>query len=176
MTLRDRMADFQPTFIEPMKQKYYIGDLCYVLSSDDWFTYCAAYGASSDEDGYDPEIWLAPEEGEWEAYLADDGKEPWRPCFAFNTAYGDGCYTDQNGLKYSVDSGGIGCIRVDHANAEKLADAVARGLGHIHEFEELPSMGEEDGVIWFVDHTNQVEINTAGGYDDEEEEADEDDA
>jgi hypothetical protein len=75
-----------------------------------------------------------------------------------------------------VDSGGIGCIRVDHANAEKLAEALEKGLGHIHEFEEVPSVGEEDGVIWFVDHTNQVEINTAGDYDDEEEEADEDDA
>ena len=155
--------------------KYYIGDLAYVLSSDDWWTYCAAYDNKPcetfhEEDGYDPEIWLNPEAGEWEAYLADDGKEPWRPCLAFSTAFGDGCYGDEHGNQYCVDSGGIGCIRVDHANPEKLADAVERGLGHIHEFEEQPSGGYENGLIWFVDHTHQVEINTGGGYVEDEEE------
>ena len=158
--------------------KYYVGDLCYVLDTDDWNTYCTHFdwenecSTYNEEDGYDCEIWLAPEAGDTETWLNDTGAQPWRPCYTFSTAYGDGCYLDQEGRQYSVDSGGIGAIRVDHANPEKLADAVARGLGHIHEFEEVPSSGYDGGVIFFCDHTNQVEIQTAGGYDDggEEEE------
>jgi hypothetical protein len=92
-----------------------------------------------------------------EAYLADDGTEPWRPVRTFNTAFGDGCYVGNDGKSYSVDSGGIGCVRVDHAVAEKLQEAVDKGLGHIHQFEEMPSCGYDDGVIWF----GEVEIATA---------------
>jgi hypothetical protein len=158
--------------------KYYIGDLAYVLDSDDWGTYCAQFdwkdaNTYSEVDGYDSEIALAPEEYTWEAFLNDDGKEPWRPCRTYPTAYGDGCYNDGEGLPYSVDSGGIGCIRVDHANAEKLAEALERGLGHLHEFEEEPSSGYDDGVIFFCDHTHQVEIQTGGGYVEDEEEEEE---
>ena len=170
-----RMADFQPVLSEPVSHKYYIGDLCYVLTSDDWDTYCAAFdwkdpNTFSEEEGYDPEVWLDPEAGEWEVWLADKGEEPWRPCFTFNTAYGDCCYADEHGNQYCVDSGGIGCIRVDHANAEKLADAVARGLGHIHEFDDVPSVGYEDGLIWFCGSYHQVHIQTGGGYEEVEEE------
>jgi hypothetical protein len=156
--------------------KYYIGDLCYVLSEDDWDIYCAGYdwehdpNTHSDEDGYDPEIWLNPEAGDTDTWINDNGVEPWRPCQTYGTAYGDGCYNDQNGNPYSVDSGGIGCIRVDHANQEKLVEAIELGLGHIHEFAEHPSSGYSDGLIWFCDHTNQVEINTGGDYEEEEEE------
>jgi hypothetical protein len=174
VTLQERMNDLALVPVdETPKMKFYVGDLCYVLTRDDWDTYCAAFdwqdpNTHSDEDGYDPEIWLAPEKGDWETWLADKGAEPWRPCQTYSTAYGDGCYNDQNGNPYSVDSGGIGCIRVDHANQDMLADAVARGLGHIHEFAEKPSSGYTDGLIWFCDHTNQVEINTGGDYEEEE--------
>jgi hypothetical protein len=166
---------------ETTTQKYYIGDLCYVLTSDDWWTYCAAYDnkpcdTCHEEDGYDPSIWIDPEAGEWEAYLADDGKEPWRPCLAFSTAFGDGCYRDQEGREYCVDSGGIGCIRVDHANPEKLADALERGLGHLHEFEgTLDDLSRDyyEGTITFSDGYTTVEIATGGGYVEEEEEEEE---
>ncbi len=158
--------------------KFYVGDLCYVLSDEDWNTYCFAYDnkpceTCHEEDGYDPEIWLNPEAGGWDAWLSDKGEQPWRPCLAFSTAYGDGCYTDQEGREYSVDSGGIGCIRVDHANAEKLADAVARGLGHLHEFEEtLDDLSRDyyEGTITFSDGYTTVEIATGGDYAEDEEE------
>jgi len=159
--------------------RYYIGDLCYVLSDEDWNTYCAAFdwGKSCDthneEDGYDCEIWLAPDAVDTEGWLNDTGAQPWRPCYTFNTAYGDGCYLDQEGRQYCVDSGGIGAIRTDHANPEKLAEAVSRGLGHLHEMkvdeDGLTSgmCGYDKGVLYF-DH---VEIDTAGSpYEDEEEE------
>lgn len=151
---------------------FYVGDPCYVLSSDDWDTYCAQFdwkdcSTYNEEDGYDPEIWLAADAVDTEGWLNDDGAEPWRPVRTFNTAYGDGCYRDQDGREYSVDSGGIGIIRVDHANAEKLIEAVERGLGHLHEFEEMPSCGYDEGVIWF----GEVEIDTAGVWSESEEDA-----
>ena len=162
----------------PMTHKYYVGDLCYVLSNDDWDRYCAQYDwnhpydTAGDEDGYDEEIWLDPEKGGWDEYMEDDGTRPWRPCYTYGTAYGDGVYTDQSGLQYCVDSGGIGCIRVDHANAEKLADAVARGLGHIHEFvQDDLNTGYHEGTIWFSDGLTNIDINTAGDWEEYEEAA-----
>ena len=71
---------------------YYIGDLCYVFSRDDWDEVCALT-----LDG------MKCLEGEFEL---SDGRK-----FAmYNTAYGDGEYNDQFGNKYSVDSGTIGCV------------------------------------------------------------------
>jgi hypothetical protein len=159
---------------ETTRMKFYVGDLCYVLNDDDWNTYCSSYDwehpcdTHSDPDGYDPEIWLSAEGIDTDTWLQDDGAESWRPCLTYGTAYGDGRYNDQDGNPYSVDSGGIGCIRVDHADPQKLADAIERGLGHLHEFEEQPSSGYDNGVIWFCDHTHQVEIQTAGDYEEDE--------
>lgn len=36
----------------------------------------------------------------------------------FGTMYGDGCYQDENGRDYGVDSGLIGCIRVEGISDE----------------------------------------------------------
>jgi hypothetical protein len=161
--------------MENLTHTYYVGDLCYVLDADDWHTYCSSFdwkdcSTYADEDGYDPEIWLDPEKFYWEALTDGTDAEPWRPCQTFNTAYGDGRYNDLEGRPYSVDSGGIGCIRVDYANAEKLAEAVERGLGHLHEFctDDL-TRGYDNGVIWFTDGSNEVEINTSGDYEEESE-------
>jgi hypothetical protein len=144
------------------RRLFYIGDLCYVLSDDDWSSYCAQFdwkdcSTYAEEDGYDSEIWIVPDAVDTDGWLSDDGTEPWRPVRTFNTAYGDGCFADNEGRMYSVDSGGIGCIRVDHAVAEKLQEAVDKGLGHLHEFDEMPSCGYDDGVIWF----ENIEIATA---------------
>jgi hypothetical protein len=173
-----RMADFQPT----LTHTYYVGDLCYVLTDDDWNTYCGSYdwkdcSTYNEEDGYDSEIWLDPEKFSWDALTDGTDAEPWRPCLTFSTAYGDGCYNDKEGNPYSVDSGGIGCIRVDYANAEKLAEAVAHGLGHLHEFngEDL-ACGYDQGVIWFTDGNTEVEIDTVGGMDLDDDEEGADDA
>ena len=151
--------------------RYYVGDLCYVMTRDEWDRYCAVYdwdhdpNTCNDEDGYDCENCLEPDNFDWDNL----GLE--RPYFAFPTAYGDGCYQDNSGKQYCVDSGGIGAIRVEHADPEKLAEAIEKGLGHIHEFTDLDEdgltsgmCGYDNGTLWF--HT--VEIYTAGDYDEED--------
>lgn len=68
---------------------FYIGDICYVLSDD---IYDEVWGGAGYEDG----IYEVPENG-----------------FKFavaGTAYGDGCYTDNNYRQYGVDAGVIGLV------------------------------------------------------------------
>lgn len=87
--------------------EYWVGDLCYVLD-DVWLEVC--------------DLTLDGEEGE---FTLKDGRK-----FAlFNTAYGDGCYPDNLGNMYGVDSGTIGCIAVSDLNGIST-------LGHVHEFKE----------------------------------------
>jgi hypothetical protein len=123
-----------------MKTKYYIGDLCYVMS-EEWEDVCDAFYSGDDEPLYE----------------LKDG----RTFFMLNTAYGDGQYNDQNGLPYAVDSGSIGAIKVDDIRGSKLAGVLERGLGHVHEFPyELTGLDVEDtnGILCFAD----VAIDTAG--------------
>jgi hypothetical protein len=140
----------------PSPVRYYVGDLCYVLNTDDWFDLCSATGDPDNVDDTGSEL----PDGRFFIYMP--------------TAYGDGCYNDQNGLSYCVDSGGIGAIRTDYADPEKLADAVTHGLGHVLEFPcELDGMDafEADGVLTIFD----VIIDTSGALDEDEEEVEEED-
>ena len=159
----------------PATARFYVGDLCYVLTRDEWNTVCNTmdYGTDqntyNEDDGYDCEGCLDPELFDWDNLGAE------RPFYIFSTAFGDGRYNDRDGNPYSVDSGTIGAIRVDYISDKELLErAVSNGLGHIHEFDEefcSGSCGYDNGAIWFRD----VEIDTAGDYAlDEEEEIDED--
>ena len=75
--------------------EYYIGDLCYVMTSEEWLEVC-------DLTIQDSRLI----EGEFQL---KDGRK-----FAmYSTAYGDGTYYDHYGFSYSVDSGSIGCIRME---------------------------------------------------------------
>ena|SRR5687768_2335311 len=68
--------------------RHYVGDLCYVLGGV-WHEVCALTNGGA--------------EGE---FTLKDGRK-----FAmFNTAYGDGVYSDQDERKYPVDSGTLGCM------------------------------------------------------------------
>lgn len=85
---------------------YWIGDLCYALSDEDWEEVC--------------ELTISPEgdclEGEFEF---KDGRR-----FAmYSTAYGDGIYKDQNGFEYPVDSGTLGCILLKDSFDPAVADS-----------------------------------------------------
>jgi hypothetical protein len=127
--------------------KYYIGDLCYVMS-DEWSEVCDAFFTGDNDDSI---------------YELEDG----RAFFMLNTAYGDGQYNDQNGLPYAVDSGSIGAIKVDDIRGTELASVLERGLGHVHEFPyELTDLDVEsnNGVLYFGD----VVIDTVGADFDEE--------
>ena len=75
--------------------KYYVGDLCYVMSDDEWSEVCSITIKGNQ-----------CIEGEFEF---KDGRK-----FAmYSTAWGDGEYQDQYGNCYGVDSGTIGCILAD---------------------------------------------------------------
>jgi hypothetical protein len=146
------------------RKLYFVGDLRYVLDKEDWKVFLRRFERTvdprtySEPNGFASEIYLDDER----AYDYDDEDEtwePWRPCYAFPTASGNGIYLDKEGRSYPVDSGSIGCIRVDHVDPERLHKSVQMGLGHIHEFDDAPLRGYDDDEIWFMN----VAINTRRG-------------
>jgi hypothetical protein len=95
--------------------KYYIGDLCYVMTDNEWDEVCSL--TIKNNECIDGEFQFA------------DGRR-----FAtYGTAYGDGEYRSNMGTAHSVDSGSIGCIRVEDICADKY-DNIEQ-LGAIVEFE-----------------------------------------
>ena len=169
--LQERMNDLT---LEPVTTRtYYVGDLAYVLNPDEWWTVCAldSFYPGQSEDDFDPEGYLDPENTRLEDFRAG------RPFYILKTAYGDGCYQGSDGKYYSVDSGTIGCIAVvDIVEKEKLEEALAKGLGHLHEFDDFTLSscgydGEDDGILYF----DNLEIQTGGtdDWDEEEEEEEE---
>jgi len=122
--------------------RYYIGDLCYVMH-DAWGEACSLFFPSNtDSRGVNGE------------FVLKDGRR-----FAnFDTAYGDGTYSSNMTTVHSVDSGSIGCIRVEDI-CDNTYDDIER-LGAIVEFSE-PFETEKIGIglIKF----GQLEIDTAEG-------------
>ena len=130
--------------------KYYIGDLCYVMS-DDWDEVC--------------ELTIKDCKvinGEFEM---KDGRR-----FAmYSTKYGDGMYRSNIGTKHAVDSGTIGCILVDDIIDIPKFEVDGK-LGTVVTIDRSFSTAERDGLIVFGD----VIINTDSDdwYDDLEQEDD----
>jgi hypothetical protein len=129
--------------------KYWIGDLCYVLSHDDskfnWREFCD-FCFMDDETGRKNEG-IVTHQGITFAY--------------FGTAHGDGCYNDQFGNEYGVDAGMIGCIPV-----ASIIDKDGLSLGTVHEFSKpfTASYSEYDkGTICF----GHISIPTDGCDEDE---------
>jgi hypothetical protein len=127
---------------------YYVGDLCYVMH-DEWDEVCDL-------------IIDGPRciDGE---FTLKDGRR-----FAiYSTAYGDGCYTDQRGNRYGVDSGSIGCILVSDIGPSDSNDV---GGGNVHTFDRPFSTsggrGESgwDGRI----HIGSIVVSTGDEEDDDE--------
>lgn len=71
--------------------EYYIGDPCYVISNDEWASFCESMDKGA--------------EGKAEGFMTHKGVL----CYATGTMYGDGTYNDQGDGEYPVDSGTIGC-------------------------------------------------------------------
>jgi hypothetical protein len=125
--------------------KYYIGDLCYVMTDAEWEEFCGI--TIKGNKCIDGEFWLS------------DGRQ-----FAtYGTAYGDGVYYDEYGHSYSVDAGLIGCILISDikVDCENILD-----LGAIIEFDSSfatsGGRGEKDweGQIQFghvIIETNPIE-------------------
>ena len=127
--------------------RYYIGDLCYVMHPE-WDEFCTL--TIKDHQCLDGEFTLA------------DG----RRFASFGTAYGDGTYRSNIGTEHCVDAGLIGCIRVEDINDTTYDAERIQELGAIVEFTEPFEVSEDQGLIRF----GHVQIETAGGYDEEEEE------
>ena len=156
-----------------MLQTFYVGDLCYVLTPDEWERVCYNDDFYPGED-YDPQDYLDYEK------TYDDDDWAGRPYWILKTAYGDGCYQGCDGNSYCVDSGTIGCIRVtDVSDPTKLENAIGRGIGHLIQIEcDDPcevAVGydcENEGTLYF----DALNIYTAGeDEDDYETEEDEED-
>ncbi len=127
--------------------RYYIGDLCYVMHPE-WDEFCEL--TIQDERCLDGE------------FVLKDGRR-----FAtFRTAYGDGTYRSNIGTNHSVDAGLIGCIRVEDIRDDQYDNI--EELGAIVEFDQPFEVSEDQGLIVF----GHVQIETAGGYDEDEEEYD----
>ena len=125
--------------------RYYIGDLCYVMHPE-WDEFCAL--TIKDHQCLDGEFTLA------------DGRR-----FAtLSTAYGDGTYRSNIGTDHSVDSGSIGCILVSDIRDNTYEDI--EDLGAIVEFDQPFEVSSDQGLLKF----GHVLIETAGGYDEDEEE------
>lgn len=95
---------------------YYVGDLCYVMSDDEWDDFCAiTIKGNKCIDG---------------EFTMPDGRR-----FAtFGTKWGDGEYYDQFGNSYGVDAGLIGCIKLSDIKAAKYGEL--GNLGALHTFSE----------------------------------------
>jgi hypothetical protein len=124
--------------------QYYIGDLCYVMH-DEWDKACAMFFPPRHEGrGVDGEFTLK------------DG----RRFASFGTAYGDGTYNSNIGTEHMVDSGSIGCIRIEDIQ-DKTYDNIER-LGAIVEFDHPFEVKQiSRGLIKF----GHVEIETDATYD-----------
>ena len=140
--------------------KYYIGDLCYVLS-DRWDEVC-------------DQIIFERECKDGEFHLP---KEPKIAFASYGTAHGDGGYYDQNEKEYAVDSGTIGCVSIEYLDETILKDVASRELGHIHIFEQDFKTSSNDGILVFgdicIDTDPSYEEEWDDGYGSEEDEEEE---
>lgn len=131
--------------------KYYIGDLCYVMHPE-WSECCELFFPANH-----------PPKGVEGEFVLKDG----RRFASFSTAYGDGTYRSNIGTEHSVDAGIIGCIRVEDIRDREYDQATLERLGAFVEFTEPFEVSSDQGLLVF----GHVQIETAGGYDwDEEDE------
>ena len=123
---------------------YYVGDLCYVMTDEEWDEVCNITIAGND-----------CLEGEFEM---PDGRR-----FAIlGTAWGDGTYNSNVGTEHAVDSGTIGCIALKDICGGACSDL--ERLGAVIEFTSDFEVRKDGGELIF----GHVIIDTDPVYDDEE--------
>lgn len=123
--------------------RYYIGDLCYVMH-DAWNECVDLFFPAS---GF-------PGQAEGEFVLKDG-----RRFASFGTAYGDGTYRSNIGTEHGVDSGSIGCIRVEDIRDNTYSNI--KEFGAIVEFAQPFEVSADQGLLMF----GHVQIETAGDDD-----------
>ena len=135
---------------------YYVGDLCYVFSDERWNEVCdLIIEGHKVKDG--------------EFTMADGTR------FAiYSTKYGDGLYEDNFGQRIAVDSGSIGCISIEHIDADRLKEILNRNLAGVYTFKTEFETGYEDDNKSVISFGNTVFVDTDPQDDEEEDEEEED--
>ena len=130
--------------------RYYIGDLCYVMHPE-WDEFC--------------NLTIRGERCLDGEFVLQDGRR-----FAtFRTAYGDGTYGSNIGTQHSVDAGLIGCILAEDIRDTEYDSETIQRLGAFVDFPEPFEVSSDQGLLKF----GHVQIETAGGYDWDEDEDEE---
>lgn len=137
---------------------YWIGDLCYVMNKE-WTEVC--------------ELTIEGNDCKEGVFTLADG----RKFGILHTAYGDGTYPSSAGHELGVDSGTIGCIKVEDI---RCVEDGYLDLGNVVEMEDDFTPYGKDGVLYFgnvVVNTDDYEENYDEDYSDkwDEEEYNEDD-
>ena len=123
--------------------EYYVGDLCYVMSDEEWEEVCR--------------LTIVGQKCISGEFTMADGRR-----FAmYNTRWGDGIYQDKSYKKYSVDSGTIGCIKVEDIKYDKYGERLDT-LGNIYKFDSDFVSSVNEGLIQF----GRVLIDTDPEYND----------
>lgn len=120
--------------------RYYIGDLCYVMHPE-WDEVCDLMFVPDDR-GF-------PKEVEGEMVLKDG-----RRFATFSTYWGDGEYVSNIDTSHGVDSGSIGCIRVEDIRDTTYGNI--EDLGAVVEFDTEFEVSKHGGLLKF----GNVEIET----------------
>lgn len=135
---------------------YYVGDLCYVMK-DKWDDVIEKMYPNGQDESCEGEL------------MASDGTK-----FAYyKTAWGDGSYYDQNGNRYSVDAGLIGCVRwEDIVDQEEAEDIVKRRHGQkiTFDYDFYVSYEPHGGLISIGNVTIETDPDEDDYYDEEDEE------
>ena len=116
---------------------YWIGDPCYIFSDKTWDKLIKKTGCF----GLDEKQNLLLKD-------FDDGLFQYRgkKCFIGSTKYGDGCFLDERGNAYLVDSGSLGVVPVSVCLVSKLP------LGNVFIMEKDFEVWEDDGNLHFGNH------------------------
>jgi len=128
--------------------EYFIGDPCYVFSHETWSDVCDLF--SYDDRGTTPPVVTFNE----------------RPLWAAMTCYGDGCYPDDTGHVYGVDSGLIGVVpsslwsTLHDPNGHVLGREHMKRLGRIVVFGNDFAVSVVSGHNSFVIKIGDVSIET----------------
>lgn len=128
-TMNDMTATYK-SYIIPAG-KYWLGDPCYVIRSNDWIEFCNEFSSEEDKDN---------------SYIKLKDVN----VLAFPTYHGDGCYSDQNGNQFSVDAGLIGLVPHEYLENSSESDSTSYDhLGTVVEFAEDTLCFTVDGILTF---------------------------
>lgn len=130
-----RVTDSENEFLMPAGE-YYVGDLCYVFEDDEWSKFLTDASAQ------------APEGQHWSAITVGAFALGNNYIWYHGTAYGDGCYCDQDGHIYGVDAGILGVFPVSLIAGLEI-DADINTLGKIHKFDQDFLVSYEGGTFKF---------------------------